>query len=140
MQSLQLHPMEQISTRGAEIRRSQRECEGVRRQIYVGTRRYDKTIGCTALGLTLALLGSPLANADDDSFVRDTKALGIQYSSVNLISTGRSACYFLSRKRDPGQVTERVARYLTLDSELAHRFLVLSVNEYCPQYGGQVGA
>ncbi|MDQ2638935.1 MAG: DUF732 domain-containing protein [Actinomycetota bacterium] len=91
------------------------------------------------MGVTLALLGSPVAQADNDSFVTNAKALGFQQDSDNLISTARSACYFLSRNRHPAQVAERIMRYTSVDSGLARQFLALSVNEYCPQYGGQIG-
>jgi hypothetical protein len=50
-----------------------------------------------------------------------------------------SACYFLSRNRDPGQVAERIMRYGNVESDSAHRFLALSVAQYCPQFGYQVG-
>ena len=37
--------------------------------------------GCAALGLTtLTLVGSPAAQADDASFVRDAKALGFVHA------------------------------------------------------------
>jgi hypothetical protein len=103
-------------------------------------RMYAKTIGCTVMAVTLTLLGSPVAYADDASFVRDTKALGFQQNSVNLVSTGQSVCNFLRLNRDPGQITDRIARYLSVDSDLARRFLVLSVDEYCPQRSAQIGA
>jgi hypothetical protein len=103
-------------------------------------RMYALTIGSVITGLTLTLLGSPVAQADDASFVRDTQALGFIQASQNLISTGRSACYFLSINRDPGEITERIKRYLNVDPDLAHQFFVLSVNEYCPQFGGAIGA
>jgi hypothetical protein len=90
---------------------------------------------CATTGVTLMMLGSPVAQADNASFVSDTQALGFQQASDNLISTARSACYFLSLNRDPGQITDRIGRYMNVDSDLAHRFFVLSVNEYCPQYG-----
>jgi hypothetical protein len=103
-------------------------------------RMYALTMGSVITGLTLTLLGSPVAQADDASFVRDTQALGFIQASQNLISTGRSACYYLWLNRDPGQITDRIKRYLNVDPDLAHRFFVLSVNEYCPQYGAQTGA
>jgi hypothetical protein len=99
-------------------------------------RMYTKTVGCTMMVLTFTLLGSPVVHADNASFVRDAKALGFQQATENLISMGRSACYFLSRQRDPEQVADRIMRYGSVDSDVAHRFLALSVNEYCPQYGG----
>jgi hypothetical protein len=96
-------------------------------------------MACAIAGVVLTLVGSPVAQADNASFVRDTQALGFQQASDNLISTARSACYFLSLNRDPGQITDRIERYLNVDSDLAHQFLVLSINEYCQQYGGQIG-
>jgi hypothetical protein len=102
-------------------------------------RRYALVMACTIAGVVLTLVGSPVAQADNASFVRDTQALGFQQTSDNLISTARSACYFLSLNRDPGQITDRIERYLNVDSDLAHQFLILSINEYCQQYGGQIG-
>lgn len=91
-------------------------------------------------GVTLTLLGSPVAQADNASFVRDIQDRGFVQASENLISTGESACYFLSLNRDPGQVTDRIRRYLNVDSDMARQFFVRAVNEYCPQYSAQVGA
>jgi hypothetical protein len=103
-------------------------------------RMYAVVVACAMTGVTLTLLGSPVARADDASFVRDSQALGIQQASDNLISTGLSACYFLSINRDPGEVTERIKRYLNVDPDVAHQFFVMSVNEYCPQFGGAIDA
>ncbi|EHB56490.1 protein of unknown function DUF732 [Mycolicibacterium rhodesiae JS60] len=102
-------------------------------------RMSTRMIGCTVVGVALTLFGAPAAHADNESFVSTAKALGFQQNSENLISTGRSACYFLSRNRDPGQVTERIARYTSVNLDLAHQFLALSVNEYCPQYDQRIG-
>jgi hypothetical protein len=103
-------------------------------------RRYALVMACAIAGVVLTMVGSPVAQADNASFVHDAQALNFQQAADNLISTGRSACYFLSLNRDPGQITDRIMRYLNVDQDLAHRFFVLSVNEYCPQYGGQIGA
>lgn len=104
-------------------------------------RRYAVTMGFAMTVVMLTLMGSPVAQADDASFVHDTQALGFIQASQNLISTARSACYFIGfYNRDPDQVADRIKRYLNVDPDMAHRFLVLSVNEYCPQYGGRVGA
>jgi hypothetical protein len=86
------------------------------------------------------VLGSPVAQADDDSFVRDAKSLGFPQSSDSLISTAQSACYFLGLNRDPGQVEQRILRYTRVEPGQAHQFFVLAVNEYCPQFAGVVGA
>ncbi|GLP82994.1 DUF732 domain-containing protein [Mycobacterium antarcticum] len=96
--------------------------------------------GCVVIGVTVGLLGSPVARADDASFVRDAKALGFVQASDNLISTAQSACYFISLNRDPGQVEQRILRYTRVDSpSQAHQFFVLAVNEYCPQHAAVVG-
>lgn len=93
-----------------------------------------------AVGVTGALLASPMAQADDADFVRAAKALGFVQRSDNLISTAQSACYFLVRNRDPLEVEARIARYTRIDPpSQAHRFFVLAVNTYCPQYAGVVG-
>ena len=99
-----------------------------------------RTIGCLVTGVTLTLLGSPVGQADDDDFVRDAHSLGFPQASDNLISTAESACYFLSRNRDPGEVEQRILRYTRVEPGQAHQFFVLAVNEYCPQYSGGVGA
>lgn len=104
-------------------------------------RRHVFSIGCVSMGLTLSLLGSPLAQADDASFVRDAKALGFLQASSNLISTAESACYLLGpRHRDPAQVEYRVARYTVVNPDQAHKFVLLAVDEYCPENAGLVGA
>jgi hypothetical protein len=96
--------------------------------------------GCAVIGATLGLLGSPVAQADDASFVRNAQALGFVQASDNIISTAQSACYFLLRNRDPQEVEQRIVRYTRIDPPTqAHPFLVLAVNEYCPQYAGLVG-
>jgi Protein of unknown function (DUF732) len=95
--------------------------------------------GCVVIAATLAVLGSPTAHADDTNLVRNARELGFRVSVENLISMGHSACYFLSLNRDPGQVAQRIMRYGNVESDSAHRFLGLSVNEYCPQYAAQVG-
>lgn len=99
-----------------------------------------KTTGCITVVATLALLGSPISHADDASFVRTVESLGFEHEATNFVSTAQSACYFLQRGRDPRQVEERIRRYELVEPPLAHQFLVLAVNEYCPQYTGAVGA
>lgn len=96
------------------------------------------TIGGALLAVPLILL-SPPAQADNSGFVSEAKALGFQHGSANLISTARSACYFLSLDRHPVEVTNRISRYLAVDADLARRFFAMSVNEYCPQYRDRVG-
>jgi hypothetical protein len=102
-------------------------------------RMYAKRGGCVVIAVALAVLGSPTAHADDSSLVRNARELGFGVSAVNVISMAHSACYFLSRNRDPGQVAERIMRYGNVESNSAHRFLALSVAQYCPQFGYQVG-
>jgi hypothetical protein len=95
--------------------------------------------GGVAIGVALGLLGSPVAQADDASFVRAAQALGFVQASDNLISTAQSACYFLLRNRDPQEVEQRILRYtrVTPPSQV-HPFFALTINEYCPQYAGVV--
>lgn len=96
--------------------------------------------GCFAIGVTLGPLATPVAQADDASFVHSAKALGFVQASDNLISTAQSACYFLVRNRDPQEVEQRILRYTRVDPpSQVHPFFVLAVNEYCPQYAGLVG-
>ena len=99
------------------------------------------TTGGVAIGVTLGLLGPPVAQADDVGFVRAAQALGFVQASDNLISTAQSACYFLLRNRDPQEVEQRILRYTRVnDPKQVHPFFVLAVNEYCPQYADVVGA
>ena len=95
------------------------------------------TTGCVVTGMTLGLLASPVARADDASFVRDAQSLGFTQASDNLISTAQSACYFLVRNRNPQEVEQHILRYTRVSQpSQAHQFFVLAVNEYCPQYAG----
>lgn len=93
-----------------------------------------------AAGLALGLLRAPTAHADDASFVAETRALGFQQSDDVLIRMGRSACRFLqpNLRRDPTEVEEHVRRFGGVESDQAHRFLLLSVDEFCPQYSNRV--
>jgi hypothetical protein len=113
-------------------------------------RQLATTIGCAIVSVALVPLGTPTAHADDASFVRDAKALGFAFDTDNLISMGRSACYFLYegerlradplRDNPPDRVADRIARYGSVGPDQAHQFLILSVKEYCPQYSDRVGA
>lgn len=96
-------------------------------------------IACVAVGAAVSLLGSPAAAADDESFAREARSLGMYHAADNLISTARSACYMLSRNRDPGQVEERVQRYTLATPDQSRAFFVLAVREFCPQFSGAVG-
>ncbi len=97
------------------------------------------TVSCVALVATIALVGTPTAQADDDGFVRDVESIGFVHGPENLISTAQSACYFLGRNRTPFEVERRIVRYLRVEPAQAHQFLVLAVAEYCPQYVGAIG-
>lgn len=96
------------------------------------------SVGTALAGLLLISAPPPVAQADNDSFASQAKSLGFVQSSPNLVSTARSACYFLWLNRDPGQVSERISRYLSVDPDMANRFFAMSVREYCPQFGGLV--
>lgn len=100
-------------------------------------RRIAIAIGGALIGMPLIVL-SPPARADDSGFASEAKALGFQHGRDNLLSTARSACYFLSLNRDPAQVTNRISRYLSVDDHLAARFFAMSVEEYCPQYRDRI--
>ena len=106
-------------------------------------------VGSALTGMMIALLGAPVSRADDASFLAAARALGLQQEPVELIRTAQSVCYaFLvgerlradpRRDNPPELVANRVARYLILSPDEARQFLVLSVNEYCPQYSDRVG-
>jgi len=102
--------------------------------------RFVRWIGCPMM--TLALLGAPVAQADNASFVAETRALGFQQWDDVLIRMGLSSCRFLQPhlRRDAVDVEEHIMRYAGVEPDQAHQFLVLSVNEYCPQYADRVGA
>lgn len=99
-------------------------------------RMFALTMGCAMIGMIVTLWGSPVAQADDASFVQDLERIGFVQTSDSLIETAKSACYFLRLKRDPGQVTDRIKRYLLVPEDWAQHFFVQAVHEYCPQYGG----
>jgi hypothetical protein len=100
----------------------------------------NRVIGGFVVGLTLVSLGSPVAQADDASFVRAVKSLGFVQTSPNLVSIAKSACYMLSlNNRIRSEIEDRIQRYTRVTPEQAHQFFVSAVNEYCPQYIGVVG-
>jgi Protein of unknown function (DUF732) len=105
-------------------------------------RKYLKHVACTITALTLALLGAPVAQADNASFVAQAHALGfVQWDDV-LIRMGLSACRFLqpNLRRNPEDVSEHIMRHTNVEPDQAHQFLVMSVNEYCPQLAYRVSA
>jgi hypothetical protein len=106
-------------------------------------------IGCTVMGLVLALPGAPVARADDATFVAAAHALGFRQWDDLIVRLGRSTCYSLDApagvwpnltRRGPDDATKHIMRYGQVEWDPAHQFLVLAVNEYCPQYTGLVGA
>jgi Protein of unknown function (DUF732) len=98
------------------------------------------TTSCVAIGVTLGLLCSPVAHADDADFVREVQAMGFLQAYDNLVSQAQSACYFLVRKRTPDEVEARILRYTRVDPpSQARPFLVLAVRTYCPQFTNLVG-
>lgn len=101
-------------------------------------RRYVRWIGCPMM--TLALAGAPVAQADNASFVAETRALGFQQWDDVLIRMGLSACRFLQPhlRRSPADVEKHIMRYAGVEPDQAHQFLVLSVIEYCPQHAYRV--
>jgi Protein of unknown function (DUF732) len=101
---------------------------------------YFPTFGCIAVGMTLAFLGAPTAQADNESFVRSAQDLGLPFAAPSLIATARSACNMLWYNNRPvNEIEGRILRYTRAEPEQAHQFFVLAVNEYCPQYAGVVG-
>jgi hypothetical protein len=99
-------------------------------------------IGCAILAMLVAVQGSPAAQADDASFVSETRALGFQQWDDVLIRMGRSACRFLqpNLRRHASDVELHIMRYASVEPGQAHQFLIMAVSEYCPQYGDRVGA
>ena len=101
--------------------------------------RAAATMGAITTGVTLALLGAPAASADDAGFAEEMQSIGFVQSTPNLVSTAKSACYFLWLNRPPYQVEERILRYTRVEPPLARQFFVTAVREFCPQYSGAVG-
>lgn len=108
-----------------------------------------KRVGFVMMGMTFALLGAPVAQADNASFVAQARALGFKEPDDVLIRMALSACRFLqpNLRRHPDEVEDHIARHANIDPATipdpsrgpdppagdAHQFLILSVNEYCPQ-------
>ncbi len=98
-------------------------------------RKHVKQTVITIMATSVALPGAPVAQADDASFVAAARALGFQQFDDVLIRMGRSACRFLqpNLRRHTFDVEKHIMRHANVESDVARRFLVMSVNEYCPQ-------
>jgi hypothetical protein len=98
--------------------------------------------------MAAAVLGVPVAHADHTSFVAGARDLGFQEPDDVLIRMALSACRFLQPqlRRHPSDIVEHISRHANLDDASipppergpssvgdANKFLVLSVNEYCPE-------
>lgn len=111
-----------------------------------------KLIGCTVVGTTLALLGGPVAQADDASFIAEARNLGFQQWTAStlepdapgdaLIRLGRSTCRMLqpNLRRLPSDVADHVKRNAGVTLGQANLFLPLAVHEYCPELAYRIGA
>jgi hypothetical protein len=99
-------------------------------------RNSTRHIGCAMMGIAIALLGTPAAQADEASFLAGARALGLQQSDDVLIRTALSACRFLENgelerfaggpgrreafgypnlRRLPQDVEQHIARHLNLE-------------------------
>ncbi len=98
-------------------------------------------LACSTIAATLALLGAPVAQANNATFVAAARALGFQQPDDVLIRMGLSACRFLQPhlRRTAGDVAQHIRRFANVRPDQAHRFMVMSVYEYCPQHAGRVG-
>ena len=105
-------------------------------------RKLVMKLGCPIVGVAFALLGPPTAQANNATFVAEARALGFQQWDDVLIRMGLSACRFLQPqlRRTPADVSRHIMRYANVEPDQAHRFLIMSVNEYCPQYADRVSA
>ncbi|MGV0739763.1 DUF732 domain-containing protein [Mycobacterium syngnathidarum] len=91
-------------------------------------------------GVVLALIASPMAQADDAGVIREARNIGIKNSDVNVISAGRSVCYVLRLgNRPPEEISAKIARTFVIDQDQARRFSLASANEWCPQWSGLFG-
>lgn len=94
-------------------------------------------IGCAVVGLGLAAWGSPVAQADESTFLSEAHDLGITNSDVNIVSAGRSVCYILRLgNRPPEEISAKIARTFVIDADQARQFSLFSANEWCPQWSG----
>ncbi len=100
-------------------------------------RKYATRIGSTMIGVTLALLGAPAAHADDSNFVAAARALGMQQPPDYVIRSGHSACLLLNMASTPDKLADRMTT-TGLGEDQAHKFVALSVDDYCPQYSNEV--
>ncbi len=116
-------------------------------------RKFIKQAGCSMMIMIFALLATPLAQADEASFLAGARALGFEEDDNLLIRMALSACRFLQPhlNRHPVEVEEHISRYASLEPASVpdpsrppepapdpHRFLVLSVTEYCPELAYRV--
>jgi hypothetical protein len=102
-----------------------------------------RTIGCIVMGVTLTVMGSPVAQAnpdpegDDASVIRQARNLGILNSDANIISASRSVCYVLRLgNRPPEEISAKIARNFVIGADQARQFSLMSANEWCPQWSG----
>jgi hypothetical protein len=103
--------------------------------------RFARIIGCIGVGFTMVLLDAPASRADDVSFVSQAHALGFQQWDDVLIRMGLSSCRFLqpNLRRHSFDVADHIRRSADVEADQANQFLILSVNEYCPDLAYRIG-
>lgn len=110
-------------------------------------RKFGRHVGYAIVAATVALLGSPVALADNASFVAGARGVGFSTQTEDtLIRMGRSMCRMLqpNLRRIPEDIIAQISRAVNAEpASIAdpgkprprtdvYGFFVLSVHEYCP--------
>lgn len=96
-------------------------------------------VACAATGAAIAALTAPPADADSSSFLDAIHELGWYNrvsGDVGLLNQGYSVCRALGGGMNGQQVARIIYRSTGLDVTLddAATFVIISVEELCPQY------
>jgi hypothetical protein len=105
-------------------------------------RKFGTQVGCVIIAMTLAMGLPPAAQADGARFIAEARAAGFTQIDDLLIRMALSACRFLQPhlRRHPAEVAGHIERHANnVTPDQANRFMVISVNEYCPQLAYRLG-
>ena len=99
---------------------------------------------CVAVGTTAAVLTAPDSHADSSGFLDDIHSLGWYNSlrgDVGLLDQGYAVCRAMDGGANGQQVATVIYRNTGLDVSLedAATFVVLAVQNLCPQYDHRGG-
>lgn len=101
------------------------------------TTRTRLSAGLAATLLSLAVAGSPTANADavDNLFVTAVKNKGIEFASPEAaIIAGHEVCDELDIGKQKSDIASEVMTNSNLDGYRAGFFIGASIAAYCPRY------